>query len=259
MKAVILAAGYATRLYPLTETIPKPLLPVAGEPIVDRLLTKLQAVPGLTAIHVVTNAKFAALFTDWARTVVAAVPVFVHDDGTSTDETKLGAIGDIRFVIEQAALEGEDLIVIAGDNLFDFGVADLVAFAAAKQGSAVAVYEHPDRSILGQYGIVEVDQDDRVTAFLEKPDQPPSNLVATAAYVFRADHAALIGDYLAEGNSPDQPGRFVAWLQERRPVYGFRFSGEWIDIGDLGQLLDADNRLRLRAGLPERDEYSLEG
>lgn len=257
MRAIVLAAGYATRLHPLTETIAKPLLPVAGEPLVGRLVAKLQAVPALAGIHVVTNSKFAPLFADWARTTVSAVPLHVHDDGTSTEEGRLGAIGDIRFVLEQAALEGEDVIVVAGDNLFDFALGELVRFANAKGGSAVAVYEHPDRSLLSQYGIVSVDEDDRVTEFLEKPERPPSNLVATATYVFRSDHIALIGDYLAEGNSPDQPGRFVAWLQERRPVFGFRFSGEWIDIGDLGQLLDADNRLRARAGLPERAEYSL--
>lgn len=256
MRAIVLAAGYATRLYPLTETIAKPLLPVAGEPLVDRLVAKLQAVPGLAGIHVVTNAKFAALFADWARATPSAVPLHVHDDGTSTDESRLGAIGDIRFVIEQAAIEHEDLIVVAGDNLFDFDLTELVRFATTRGGSAVAVYEHPDRSILSQYGIVDADDDDRVTRFLEKPEQPPSNLVATATYVFRSDHVALIGDYLAEGNSPDQPGRFVAWLQERRPVYAFRFPGEWIDIGDLGQLLDADNRLRARAGMPERETYT---
>lgn len=257
MRAIILAAGYATRLYPLTETIAKPLLPVAGEPLVDRLVAKLQAVPGLAGIHVVTNSKFASLFDDWARAAAGVMPLHIHDDGTSTEATRLGAIGDIRFVIEDAAIENEDLIVIAGDNLFEFGIGDLVRFASAKEGSAVAVYEHPDDAILSQYGIVDVDGDDRVTAFLEKPVEPPSNLVATATYLFRADHVALLGDYLAEGNSPDQPGRFVAWLQERRPVYGFRFSGEWIDIGDLDQLLDADNRLRARAGLPERRSYAI--
>jgi glucose-1-phosphate thymidylyltransferase len=257
MRAIVLAAGYATRLYPLTETIAKPLLPVAGEPLVDRIVAKLQVVPGLAGIHVVTNAKFAPLFDEWARARVTEVPLHVHDDGTSTEETRLGAIGDIRFVLAEAAIDREDVIVVAGDNLFDFALGELVRFAAAKDGSAVAVYEHPDRSLLSQYGIVDVDEDDRVTAFLEKPERPPSNLVATATYVFRSDHVALVEDYLAEGNSPDQPGRFVAWLQERRPVYGFRFSGEWIDIGDLGQLLDADNRLRARAGLPERSEYSL--
>ena len=258
MRAIILAAGYATRLYPLTETIAKPLLPVAGEPMIDRLVRNLQGLPELGAVHVVTNSKFAPLFTAWAQTAPGRLPLVVHDDGTSSDETRRGAIGDIRFVLEQAAIDGEDLIVVAGDNLFDFGLDGLVRFALAKGGSALAVYEHPDRSILSQYGIVEVDADDRVTAFLEKPDEPPSNLVATATYFFRADHVELIAEYLAAGNSPDQPGRFVAWLHEREPVYGFRFSGEWIDIGDLGQLLDADNRLRLRAGLPERDEYTLE-
>lgn len=259
MRAIVLAAGYATRLRPLTENLAKPLLPVGGEPIVTRLARKLQAIPDLGAIHVVTNSRFAPAFRAWGQAApMGSIPLVVHDDGTTSDEDKLGAIGDIRLVLDEAQVEGEDVLVVAGDNLFDFGLDELVDFAVAKAGSALAVYEHPDRSLLSHYGIVALDEDDRVIEFVEKPDEPPSNLVATATYFFDRNHVRGIDAYLAEGNSPDQPGRFVAWLHARAPVYGFRFSGEWIDIGDLGQLLEADNALRRRAGLPERDEYSLD-
>lgn len=259
MRAIVLAAGYATRLHPLTANVAKPLLPVGGEPIVSRLVRKLNAIPDLGAIHVVTNSRFAPAFRAWVQAAPAgAVPLVVHDDGTTSDEDKLGAVGDIRLVLDEAQVESEDVIVVAGDNLFDFGVHELVDFAVAKEGSALAVYEHPDGSLLSHYGIVALDDDDRVVEFVEKPEDPPSNLVATATYFFDRHHVRGIDAYLTEGNSPDQPGRFVAWLHDRAPVYGFRFSGDWIDIGDLGQLLEADNALRRRAGLPERDEYSLE-
>jgi len=257
VRAVVLAAGYATRLYPLTERIAKPLLPLAGRPMIERLLDRIAAVPGLDAVHVVTNAKFAPAFAAWARGVRTPLPLHVHDDGTTSEEDRLGAIGDLRFVVERERLHGEDLLVIAGDNLFDFDLGDLVGFRAARgTASALAVYEHPDRSVLSEYGILELDADDRVVSFVEKPAEPASNLVATAAYLFDREHVALLDTYLAGGNSPDQPGKLVAWLVPREPVYGYRFSGEWVDIGDANQLLEADNELRRRAGMPERDVYA---
>ena len=118
------------------------------------------------------------------------------------------------------------------------------------------MYDVGDRELAKKYGIVDVDDDDRVTNFVEKPAEPPTTLCATATYLYRRDHAALVPTYLAEGNPPDQPGNFVAWLHKRAPVYAYRFPGEWYDIGDQAQLLEADNRMRRREGLPERAEYS---
>ncbi len=256
MRAIILAAGYATRLHPLTETVAKPLLPVGGRPIIDRLLDSVMRVPGLDSVHVVTNARFAPAFRAWADSR-AGLPVHVHDDGTTSEADRLGAIGDLGFVLDEIGRD-DDLLVVAGDNLFAFELSDLSAFAANRGGSALAVYEHPERELLSQYGIVELGSGDRITGFVEKPSDPVSNLVATAAYVFTAAHAGLIPEYRASGGSPDQPGRFVAWLQAREAVYGFRFTGEWIDIGDLGQLLAADNGLRRAERLPERDTYSID-
>ena len=259
MRAVLLAAGYATRLYPLTERIAKPLLPLAGRPMIEYLLDRLLAVPELDGIHVVTNSKFAPAFAAWAQQTSTRLPLSVHDDGTTSEEHRLGAIGDLRFVVERAGLEGEDLLVVAGDNLFAFDLADMVSFWSARTpASCVALYEHPDRSVLSQYGIVDVDDEGRVVDFVEKPAEPRSNLVATAAYVFDRSHVALLDAYLESGNSPDQPGNLVAWLVSREPVYGYRFAGDWVDIGNREQLLDADNELRRRAGLPERDEYELD-
>jgi glucose-1-phosphate thymidylyltransferase len=258
MQAIVLAAGYATRLRPLTETLAKPLLPLAGRPLIDYVCDKIDAVPDVTALHVVTNSRFAPSFRDWAAARQGRLRAAVHDDGTSTNETRLGAIGDIRFTQEQAGLAGEDLLVVAGDNVFDFGLTEYVDFWKGKgDGSCIAVYECPDPDLVPQYSVVEVDANDRVRSFVEKPAEPKSNLVGIATYIYRAEHAALIPTYLEEGNSPDAPGNLVAWLHRRAPVYAFRFGGEWIDIGDKQQLLEADNTLRARAGMPLRDEYSV--
>lgn len=255
MKALLLAAGYATRLRPLTDDRAKSLLPVGGKPMADWILDKIAEVEEVDEVHVVTNARFAGAFTDWA----ASRRVTVHDDGTTSNDDRLGAIGDIAFVADREGWDGEDLLIIAGDNLFDFRLADYVAFWREKPegASAIALYEHPVRELLSQYGIVEVDPAGRVMNFLEKPETPPSNLIATAAYIYNRAHVALLHAYLAEGNSPDAPGSFIEWLYKRAPVYGYRFGGEWLDIGNHSQLLEADNRLRARAGLPVRDAYAL--
>lgn len=253
MKALILAAGYATRLYPLTLTHPKPLLPVGGRPLVDWILDRVREVTD--EVHLVTNHKFADGFREWG----ASRSVTVHDDGTESEDDRLGAIGDVRFVVETAGLARDDLLVIAGDNLFDFSLMDFVDFWRGKgEGSAVALYDVRDPGLARRYGIAEVDDDDRVVSFVEKPEEPASTLAATATYIYHREHLPLLERYLEEGNSPDQPGRFIAWLHTRAPVYGYRFAGEWRDIGDPDQLLEADNRFRERAGLRPRAEYVIE-
>lgn len=254
MNALLLAAGYATRLRPLTENFPKPLLPVGDRAMADHILDRIREVPDLDSVHVVTNARFASHFEEWAR----GRDVVVHDDGTSTDEDKLGAIGDIDFVIRRAGLAEDDLLVVAGDNLFDFSLADYVAWWRAKDGSAIAVYDVGDLELIKKYGVVEVDEDERVVSVVEKPAQPRSTLAAIATYVYAREHIPLVETYLAEGNSPDAPGNFIVWLHTRAPVYAYRFEGEWMDIGGHEELLEADNRLRRRAGLPERAAYALE-
>jgi glucose-1-phosphate thymidylyltransferase len=256
MKALVLAAGYATRLRPLTDDRAKPLLPVGGRLMIDRIADKIGEVGEVDEVHLVTNARFADDFSEWATTR----DVIVHDDGTASNEDRLGAIGDIAFVADRQGWDGEDLLVLAGDNLFDFSLADYVDFWRSKDesASAIALYEHPTRELLSQYGVVEVDPDGRVKNFVEKPENPPSNLVATAAYIYDRAHVALLRAYLGENNSPDAPGSFIEWLYKRAPVYGYRFGGDWLDIGDHSQLLEADNRLRAAAGLPERASYQLE-
>lgn len=254
MNALVLAAGYATRLRPLTDRVPKQLLPVGGRPMLDWIADKILEIPGLGELHVVTNARYAEVFAEWAR---ARGGVSVHDDGTTSNEDRLGAIGDIRFVLGRTSLVEDDLLVIAGDNLFDFSLAQFERWWREKGvASALAVYDVRDRGLARHYGIVELDADERVIAFVEKPDDPPSTLAATATYLYHRQHVTLVERYLDEGNPPDQPGNLIAWLHRREPVFGYAVAGEWHDIGTPEQLLQADNRLRARAGLVPRDTYS---
>jgi glucose-1-phosphate thymidylyltransferase len=179
--------------------------------------------------------------------------VKIADDGTDTNENRLGAIGDIQF----AALD-DDALIIAGDNLFDYRLAHLIEFWRARGSeSAVAVHDVGSRELASKYGIVDLDADDRIVSFVEKPDDPPSTLAATATYLYSRAHLELVDTYLEEGNAPDQPGNYVAWLHRREPVYAYRFDGGWYDIGDHEQLLEADNRLRERLGLQQRASYTL--
>ena len=175
----------------------------------------------------------------------------MHDDGTSTNDDRLGALGDVAFAIEHGDLGGDDLLVIAADNLFEFSVQDYVDFWRAKgRASAIAVHRLADPSLASLYGVVELDEEDRVVGLEEKPSAPRSDLVSTAAYLFAREHVELLERYLGDGLPPDPPGRFLVWLHEREPVYGYRFAEDWLDIGDPAQLLEADNRYRARAGLP---------
>jgi glucose-1-phosphate thymidylyltransferase len=251
MKAIILAAGYATRLRPLTDTRAKELLPVGGRPIIDWILDGVAGVAEVDEVHVVTNSRKSDAFRQWGR----GRDVVIHDDGTTSNDDRLGAIGDLLFVVEGAGLD-DDLLVIAGDNLFEFRLADLVAFWAGKEhASAVAVRDVGSLELASHYGVVDLDPDGRLHSFVEKPADPVSTLAATATYVFHRDHARLLRPYLDGEHGSDQPGRFVGWLHRHEPVYGWVFDESWFDIGNHEQLLEADNRLRLNAGLPPRGVY----
>ena len=223
--------------------------------MLDWIRDRIGEVDEIDATYVVTNARYAADFEGWAADDDR---LHVIDDGTTSNDDRLGAIGDIRLVIDRARID-DDLMVIAGDNLFDYSLRDYVSFWREKGvASAVALYRVSDRELLRQYGVVELDETARLVSFVEKPQDPPSDLAATATYIYSREHVPLIAEYVAEGNPPDQPGNLVAWLLHREPVYGYEFDGEWLDIGNREQLLEADNRLRRERGLPERAEYSLQ-
>jgi glucose-1-phosphate thymidylyltransferase len=231
------------------------LLPLAGRPMLDYLLDRVDEIAELDEVHLVSNARFADDFRSWAAERGGRLRVQVWNDGTVSNDDRLGAIGDIRFTIEQAGLGDDDLFVVAGDNLIGYDLRDYVRFWRERGGSAIALRHEPDGELIKQFGVVELDGTDRVVSFEEKPSEPRSSLAATAAYLYAADHVSLVPQYLEEGNPPDAPGNLIAWLHSRAPVYGYRFTGDWLDIGNKQQLLEADNLMRSHVGLPPRAEY----
>lgn len=238
MKALILAAGYATRLYPLTLDRPKALLPVGGKPMLDHLMEQLEQVEGLDEVYVVTNSRFAEAFREWAAGR-SGLPLRIIDDGTVDDDSKLGAIGDLDLTIREAELD-DDLIVLAGDNLFSETIAPFPVFALGKGGPALGVYDVGDLDTIRRYSVIELDDDDRVTRLEEKPERPRSTLAGIALYFYPRSALRYVREYLEDGNNPDQPGRLVQWLYPRTAVYGWRVPGRWFDVGSKETLAEAD-------------------
>jgi glucose-1-phosphate thymidylyltransferase len=234
MKALILAAGYATRLFPLTLTTPKHLLEIDGRPMIDWVLDRLEPLDGLGSVYLVTNGRFATAFRDWA----AGRPgrqVEVIDDGTSSEDDRLGAIGDIAFVLDREEID-DDLIVVAGDNLFTGGIEGFVAEGRRRAQPVLAVYDVGDPGLMSQLNTIQTDADGRITYFEEKPESARSTLAGIALYWYPRAVLPLIHTYLADANNPDQPGRLVEWLYTRTPVYAWLLPGKWYDIGTPEQL-----------------------
>lgn len=230
MKAIILAAGYATRLYPLTLHQPKALLPIGGKPILDHIVEQMEGVRELDRIFVVSNAKFAAQFDAWARTAHCRIPIEVLNDGTTDDSNKRGAIGDIFFAIEEKKIDDE-LMVIAGDNFFTYSLREYVDFYREKDRDCVCVKRWQDEKMLSQFGIALLDENGKVLDIEEKPAKPKSNAVVFATYLYKRETVPLFAEYLAAGNKADAPGNFPAWLYRRKEVYAYAFDGDCYDIG----------------------------
>jgi glucose-1-phosphate thymidylyltransferase len=233
MNVLILAAGYATRLYPLTLDKAKPLLEVGGKPIIEWLMDNLVDVPDLETIYVVTNDKFASDFQAWSKRYRDQQPKFkfkIINDCSKSDEDKLGAIGDINFVVTRENLIRNGLLIIAADNLFTESLAGFVASAKGTKAT-VAVYDVGDIEAIKKYGNIAVNAEGVITHFEEKPDKPRGTLAAIALYYYSPEALSLLRTYLAAGNNPDQPGRFVQWLYTRKPVKTFQLKGQWLDIG----------------------------
>jgi glucose-1-phosphate thymidylyltransferase len=231
MKAIILAAGYATRLHPLTLNQPKPLLPVGGKPLIDHIIERMQKVADLDAIYVVTNDKFFPHFQDWGVNVKSRIPVIVMNDHSKTNETRLGAVGDINFAIIQARID-DNLLVIAGDNLFEFDVRDMLRQFLAKKTSIVGVYDIKDKEkAVGKFGVVEVNNEDRIIGFEEKPQEPKSSLISTFCYILPKSDVTWMRQSLQQGTRLDNGGDLIKLLVEKRGVFAFRLPGRWHDIG----------------------------
>jgi glucose-1-phosphate thymidylyltransferase len=242
MKVIILAAGYATRLYPLTLTQPKPLLPVAGKPMIEYVLDNLAPIGGLDRVYVVTNAKFAGNFQKWAdgyQAAKARLDFTIVNDGSTDDTNKLGAIGDLHLVLTRERLD-DDVIVVAGDNLFSEKLTDFGRFCREKNAPVLAVYDVGELEQIKKYNAISIAPDSRITFFEEKPKNPTSTLTGIALYYYPKSTLPLIRQYIAEGNNPDQPGRLIQWLYPRLPVYTWKVPGLWYDIGSKETLEEAN-------------------
>lgn len=229
MKCIILAAGYATRLYPLTENFPKPLLDVGGKPIVDWLIDDLRTANVIDEFVVISNHKFAPKFDEWARG--KDYKVTVVDDGTTSNETRLGAVKDIEFAIERLGLD-DDLVVLAGDNVLDFSLCKFVEYAMARDASCVMRYFESDVSTLPKRGVLELDGD-LVLGMEEKPQQPKTQWCCPPFYFYKKDDAKRINEALADGCGYDAPGSFISWLCQRSKVYAMEMPGQRFDVGNL--------------------------
>ncbi|MBI3253032.1 MAG: nucleotidyltransferase family protein [Candidatus Omnitrophica bacterium] len=240
MKALILAAGYATRLYPLTLDRPKCLLEVAGRPILDWLCGKLEEAAGLDEIAVVTNAKFFGALEAWAKGARVRVPVRVLNDGTTSNANRLGAIGDVGFALETVGTQ-TDLLVLAGDNIFDESFGKFISFAEKKKNAvSVGLHDIRDKNLAaGKYGVMETGAEGRVTALEEKPAHPKTSLIGMGIYYFPKNSLGFVREYLNEKESQDAPGHYIRWLLKRTEIFGFLFSGSWYDIGDIRSLEEA--------------------
>jgi len=245
MKVLLLAAGYATRLYPLTLNTPKPLLPVAGRTVLEFIFDLIEPLKEVDEVFIVTNEKFYRHFEDWKKGFKGSKKITVVDDGTASNEARLGATGDIEFVIEKKNIK-DDLLVLAGDNLFKADLSVFTNFCFSKRPSiAIGLYDIKDLTLASKYGIVSVDKNNKVIDFKEKPAVPPSTLAAMCLYFFPKEKLGIMEQYLGLDTAKDAPGYFLEWLYKREPVFGYVFKDKkWFDIGDKKSLEEADREFR---------------
>lgn len=230
MKALILAAGYATRLYPLTLDRPKALLPIAGKAIIDYIVNQIETIDSIDELVVISNHKFFPHFSKWSEERQSRLSIKILNDNTTDDSNKLGAIGDIQFAIDTLGID-DDLLIMAGDNIFTFELNNYYNAFLSKKSDMILVKEMDNPNDLRRMANVETDSEGRVIGMEEKPENPKTNLAAFASYIYKKDTVPLIKQYLDEGNNPDAPGFFPSWLYKIKSLYAYKFTGECYDIG----------------------------
>lgn len=230
MKCLILAAGYATRLYPLTENFPKPLLEIRGKTILDWLVDDIDTIGLIDEYVVISNHKYAHHFENWAKG--KTMKVTVVDDGTSSNETRLGAVKDIQFAIETLKLD-DDMLVIAGDNVLNFSLTKLLAYAMEKKTSCIMRYYEGEEKKLQKCGVVQIDADDRILSMEEKPANPKSNWCCPPFYYYTREDARLVAKGIEASCGTDAPGSYIAWLCTQTPVHAMEMPGKRFDVGNL--------------------------
>ena len=236
MHAVVLAGGYATRLWPVTRNRPKMLLPVGERTVIDRILGELESDDRIEDVYVSTNERFADDFQRHVEHSEFEKPQLSVEETIDEDE-KLGVIGALAQLVDREGLDSSDLLVVAGDNLISFDLSTFLDHFEEKGTATLAAYDVGSRQRASSYGLVDLDGEE-VVDFQEKPDDPPSTLVSIACYTFPANDVRF-AEYLDSGNNPDEPGWFIQWLQDRRPIHAFTFEEAWFDIGTPESYLDA--------------------
>ena len=228
MTSIILAAGYATRMYPLTLNYPKPLLEVGGKKIIDWLIEDLEKA-GVERTVVVSNHKFISQFQAWAE---GRENIIVLDDGSEDNDHRLGAVKDIEFAIEEANID-DDIVVLAGDNVLNFSLSSFIDYGRKKKTSCIMRHEEKDENKLRKTGVIEIDEDELVLDMEEKPKEPKSNWAVPPFYYYTKEDKDLIKEGIASGCGTDAPGSFVSWLVKTRPVHAYRMIGERFDVGSI--------------------------
>ncbi len=243
MQCILLAAGYATRLRPLTDNMPKALLKLGDKTILEMVTDKIDEVPEVETIYIVTNEKFYKQFENWAENAYKGTKkVKVLNDHTTTNENRLGAIGDLKYVIDMEKVDDE-ILVMASDNIFGFPLTDFTERYKKTNADMICAHTIENKEDLHSMGVVELDSDGKVISFEEKPENPKSDLGVPPFYLYKKDTLPLIDKYLKEGNNPDAPGHFVPWLKDQKPVYAYVFDAVRIDIGTPESYYDACDRL----------------
>lgn len=234
MKAIVLVAGYASRLYPLTLDTPKALLTLNGTTLLDFLMNKIDDIDIIDDVILVSNHKFYKHFCDWKETYHGRLNVTVLDDGTTTNETRLGAIGDTHFAIQKLNID-EEIMLLVSDNYFTFSLKEFYNFYLEKKSDCILVTEFEDLEYLGKhFAVCSVDKNNKLTKMVEKPGGiPDSNIGAYASYIYTKESVRMIKEYLEQGNNKDAPGNYPAWLYTRKPVFAYPFKGECYDIGTI--------------------------
>lgn len=234
MKCLFLAAGYATRLYPLTENFPKPLLPIKGVPLLDYFINDLEEIGCVDEYIVVSNHKFAHFFEEWSKT--HSQKITIVDDGTTTNENRLGAVKDIQLVINNLDIN-EDLLVLAGDNLLDFSLKEFIIFFREKNNSCVMRYFESNLNKIKKSANLIIDENDKIIKMLEKPETPESNWCCPPFYLYKKEDLKLIDKCINETTYFDSPGAFASFVAKNSTLYAFLMNGKRIDVGTLEDYL----------------------